>query len=486
MNMVRGSRRIGKAIVFLMAAAFAGAQTTQINLASQSKHVDFSGASATKPSKVAAAIPAVCSMGEIFFDSNAPAGQNLYGCTATNIWSQLGGNGAGAGMVSQLLDFGLNNTSGTVQTLGALCSGTTPCQSRSGTAYFVMTAPAPATLSGTVTTGTVFWYLSSSQILTVGHNSAATLSCSAGCAVATGIMAFPPDSIPLWQTTFTANVWDVIAPSTMDKRALFSRNVIAAGSGISSVSDPTTGIQTLSTDPLQVPRYFAKLPGAPSSTCTAGRDFYTDTAGLNLWFCDATNAWKQANSVPVPSLSLSGSQVWFPQMVPNPDLNTNTVATATYSASTAYYLQLWTPIPLTVTSVTSKVVTGASGAFGDIAFFNSSCSKITGSDANFSMAATGSFPTVTLPSTITIPAGIFYYGWAVSSSSAALAASLSIGSTQGQWYSSAGTGQSIGTLLSFTGSNSPSGTGTSFALPSACGTKTINSSSNAPIAMVIQ
>jgi hypothetical protein len=484
MNMTRGSRRIGRAMVLLTAAApFVGAQT-EVNLATQSRHVDFSGASSTKPSKVSSTIPSICSTGEVFFDTSAAAGQNLYLCTAPNTWSQLGqaaGAGAGAGMASQLGDFGVNDTSSTVQTLGGACSSSTPCQIRIGTAQFTMTAPVALTIGGASANGTVFWYLSSSLTLTAGHNSAASLSCSAGCSVVTGITAFPPDSVPLWQTSFTASVWDPINLLTMDKRAVYARNVIAVGSGVSSISNPSTGVQTLSTDPLQVPRYFAGS-GAPSSNCTAGRDFYTDTTGLNLYFCDGSNTWKLANAGP----SLSGSQVWFPMLVPNPVLNGNTQASSTYTASTAYYVQLWTPVPLTVTSVTPEVLTGVSGAFGDIAFFNSSCAKIAGSDANFSMAASGSFPTVTLPSTITIPAGIFYYGWAVSSAGAALDASLSINSTQGQWYHSAGAGQSIGTLLSFTGSNAPTGSGTSFALPSACGTKTINSSSNAPITLVIQ
>ena len=294
MNTIREFRRSSKSIVLLLAVApFAGAQT-QIDLAAQSKHVDFSGVSSTKPTKVATAIPAVCSIGEMFFDTNAPAGQNLYGCTATNTWSQLGGSGGGAGMASQLLDFNVNNTSGTVQTLGALCSSTTPCQIRTGTALFTMIAPVTATIGGSGANGTVFWYLAAAQVLTAGHNSAATLTCSAGCSVVTGITSFPPDSVPLWQTTFTANVWDVITPPTMDRRAIFSRDVIAAGSGISSAFDPTTGIQTVSTDPTLTPRYFSGS-GAPAIGCTAGRDFYTDKTNLHLYFCDAVNTWKQAD-----------------------------------------------------------------------------------------------------------------------------------------------------------------------------------------------
>jgi hypothetical protein len=355
---------------------------------------------------------------------------------------------------------------------------------RIGTALFTMTAPVTLTLSGTSNNGTVFWYLSSSQTLTAGQSSATTMTCSSGCSVVTGIVAFPPDSTPLWQTTFTANVWDPINLATMDKRAIYSRDVIAAGSGVMSASNPSTGVQTLSTDPTQVPRYFTGS-GAPSTNCMAGRDFYTDTSGLTLYFCDAANTWKQASGGS-SGPALSGAQVWFPMVSPNPVMNSAARVSSTYAASTAYYIQLWTPVPLTVTTVTPAVDTGAAGAFGDIAFFNSSCSKIPGSDATFSIATTGSYPTVTLASTITIPAGIFYYAWAVTSGSVALDASNAVNGALGQWYFSAGAGQTIGTSLSFTGSNAPTGSGSSFALPSNCGTKTINYTANVPITLVIQ
>jgi hypothetical protein len=273
MNRMKQSWRIVGSITLLLAAiGFADGQT-QVDLATQSKDVDFSVAISTKPAKAGTVIPPSCSVGEAFFKTNAPAGQNLYGCTSTNTWSQMGGTG-GAGLASQLGDFAASNTSASVQTLGAGCSSATPCQIRTGAILFTMTAPVTLSLSGVSTSGTVFWYLSPSQVLTAGHNSSATLTCSAGCTVVTGITAFPPDATPLWQTTFTANAWGAINPATMDKRAFLSRNVIAPGSGISSSSDPTTGIQTLSTDPTIVPRYFTQV-GAPSGSCTSGRDFDT-------------------------------------------------------------------------------------------------------------------------------------------------------------------------------------------------------------------
>lgn len=37
--------------------------------------------------------PAACAVGDIAFDTNATAGQNLYGCTAPNTWTALGSVG---------------------------------------------------------------------------------------------------------------------------------------------------------------------------------------------------------------------------------------------------------------------------------------------------------------------------------------------------------------------------------------------------------
>ena len=62
---------------------------TRIDLANQGRGVDFSTAIATKPSKTGNTFPATCSMGETFFKLNAPAGKNLYACTAVNTWTAL-------------------------------------------------------------------------------------------------------------------------------------------------------------------------------------------------------------------------------------------------------------------------------------------------------------------------------------------------------------------------------------------------------------
>ncbi len=240
-----------------------------------------------------AQLPASCVIGQWYFATNATAGQNAYYCTASNTWTQqLISGGGGASSFYQLTDFGMVKTSGTIETIGTGCSSSAPCQLRVGSVVYLLTSAPTVTISGSSASDTVYWYLSSSQVLTAGYNGVETLTGS-GITTASGITGFPSDSIPLWTTTITSNVWNAITEA-MDQRAIMGRAVIAPGSGVSSSADPTTGIQTLSTDPTIMPRYFTGS-GAPSSNCTAGRDFYTDTTGLDVYFCDATNTWKKAN-----------------------------------------------------------------------------------------------------------------------------------------------------------------------------------------------
>src|SRR5579862_861301 len=107
MNTMKQSRRVVGSTILLLAAIACADGQTQVDLATQSKNVDFSGAISTKPAKAGTVIPTSCSVGEAFFKTNAAAGQNLYGCTSTNTWSQMGS----AGMGSQLGDFAAGNTS---------------------------------------------------------------------------------------------------------------------------------------------------------------------------------------------------------------------------------------------------------------------------------------------------------------------------------------------------------------------------------------
>ena len=71
----------------LMLAGVLGYAQTTIDLRTQTKSVDFSGANSTRPAKTGTTLPAICQPGDLFFKTDAPPGANLFGCSATDTWS---------------------------------------------------------------------------------------------------------------------------------------------------------------------------------------------------------------------------------------------------------------------------------------------------------------------------------------------------------------------------------------------------------------
>jgi hypothetical protein len=66
---------------------------TQVDLSRQAKGPDFSGMAHTRPVQVGAALPATCSLGDLFFRTNSLGGQNLFGCVENGGWVQISGLG---------------------------------------------------------------------------------------------------------------------------------------------------------------------------------------------------------------------------------------------------------------------------------------------------------------------------------------------------------------------------------------------------------
>jgi hypothetical protein len=57
---------------------------------------DFGSAGSTNPNKEGTSLPGSCAVGQTYFKTDATAGQNTYGCTATDTWT-LQGDGSGGG-----------------------------------------------------------------------------------------------------------------------------------------------------------------------------------------------------------------------------------------------------------------------------------------------------------------------------------------------------------------------------------------------------
>jgi len=77
-------------LLLLCGAVSAQQQPTSLNLAQQAKNPDFSAMPVTRPVTVGTSLPATCAIGQLYFNSAASAGSNLYSCTSTNTWTVIG------------------------------------------------------------------------------------------------------------------------------------------------------------------------------------------------------------------------------------------------------------------------------------------------------------------------------------------------------------------------------------------------------------
>jgi len=77
-------------LLLLCGAVNAQQSPTSLNLAQQAKNPDFSAMTFTRPVTVGASLPTTCAIGQLYFNSAATAGSNLYACTSTNTWMVIG------------------------------------------------------------------------------------------------------------------------------------------------------------------------------------------------------------------------------------------------------------------------------------------------------------------------------------------------------------------------------------------------------------
>ncbi len=220
-----------------------GAAQTQVDLRTQAKSVDFSRAASTKPFRLGTALGSQCSLGETFFKTDAPAGENLYVCAAENTWV----------LQSAPKEFTISRTPATVLTIGAECSALNPCNVRLGGVTYNISRPCTATLSSG--TGTAYVFIADDGSIAIGHNMG--VSASAGCAALTGVTAFPPDSIPLYSWTATNGSWD--EHGGRDFRAALSSTQLSAGSGVAIVTSGARRVISIDT---------AVVPGIGSGSAT--------------------------------------------------------------------------------------------------------------------------------------------------------------------------------------------------------------------------
>lgn len=190
------------------------------------------------------------------------------------------GSGSGATSTSQLLDFAVLKTNANTLTVGASCSPTVPCSVRFGGVTYAFTSGATVSLFGG--SGTAYFYVTSSGMLTVGHN--LSLSCASGCVAQSGTTAFPADSLPLFMWTATNGTWD---PAGLDQRAFLSTRNVVGMLGITTTDNQ--GQTQIAPDPAVISLRVG-VPATAASACS-GSSWATD--GSYFYLCTGTNQWRR-------------------------------------------------------------------------------------------------------------------------------------------------------------------------------------------------
>ena len=198
---------------------------TQVDLSTQGKNIDFSAAPSTRPVKTGSVFPSTCQTGSMFFKTDAPSGANLYGCTATSVWTLLSGGSSGAG-----------DTNCVASNVGGSLQISIPCVVWLGTTSYTLAGSASFTpVSGT---GTARFYLSAAGVFTAGSDAAG--SCNSSCAYAAGVPVYPVDAVPLAHASITNGVLGSIT----DDRGPERGSPVEAGPGV--LIGVTGGVTTIS------------------------------------------------------------------------------------------------------------------------------------------------------------------------------------------------------------------------------------------------
>ena len=67
-----------------------GQTNTTLNLSTQGRNADFSNFPFTRPLTQGSSLPSTCQMGQLFFNTAAPIGANIFSCVSPNTWAGVG------------------------------------------------------------------------------------------------------------------------------------------------------------------------------------------------------------------------------------------------------------------------------------------------------------------------------------------------------------------------------------------------------------
>ncbi len=261
---------------------------------------DASSAAATKPAKSGGTLPATCSVGEQFFHTGAAAGQNLYLCAATNVWTQIaGGSGGGAPTTAKYILQTADGSLPNAQALSGLSTGLV--KNTTGTGVLSIASgsdlPSHTHAAGDVNSGTVALSRGGTGAdlsATGGAGNVLKQTTAGGAVTVAGIAST--------ELTDTASI-----ERTANKNAASGYAGLDGAGRIAKAQAPSTsvytdgdntftaGTQDFSGAGATLPVKAGLSANAPA-TCVANKELYvkTDaTAGQQLFLCNGTgNGWR--------------------------------------------------------------------------------------------------------------------------------------------------------------------------------------------------
>ncbi|MGE5488758.1 MAG: hypothetical protein ACM3ZB_13160 [bacterium] len=311
-------RRVYIAAAYVLAAlAVPAVGQTRVDLKSQAKNVDFTSAASTKPFRTGTELPAGCSLGEVFFKTNATAGRNWYACTAENTWTlQSGGVPDATGSAGRVLASdgtaavwvqpggdvtGAPDAAVVERIRGRRVADATPAEGQvlrwNATSEQWEPQAVAEGGSGPASANVSYAFTAQTTLVIPGStHGLATANLLVSCYDEGGAQV-EPDSVTVDAGTYAVTVRFATPQS--------GRCVIngsgGGGAGISALASNTFAGGTTQTflgalvatsaDRTAPAKSGTVLP----ATCTVGDQFFkTDaSAGQNLHFCTATNVWTQ-------------------------------------------------------------------------------------------------------------------------------------------------------------------------------------------------
>lgn len=396
---------------------------TSIDIGRQARNVDFSNAAFTKSFKTGTSVPATCSQGETYLKVDAPAGQNIYVCTSTNVWAVQ----ASGGVAENSFEWSRISVSQAQISHGSF---------RFGNTVTALMNPGTITVQGS-TSGSIWVYGILSGAVVVAHNLGSGNLTVSGTgfsmdALGTG---FPAASLPLYRCSVATGVLPV---SCTDLRTALSATSIGAGfSGALSVdcsggkncmvdvvpvavplttaANTFTGLNTFSH--LKLPSGGAPNPLACASASDAGKIWVqtTGTSGRQIHICEGVSGWRiQGEPDNISTAVNVGYTSSVPIGVP--------LAAQTAVASNNQIRLVLVPVanPVRIARLAAWIATAFAGGKARAGIYTANGTLLAQTGALDTGAASGQDSAVT---PVVLNPGYYYFAWSVDNTAAQLAGS---------------------------------------------------------------